>query len=137
MNDSDDITGKRVLVIEDDAEFLDLICDLLDDMGVRTVVARDGREGLRTFDSDPCDAVITDIQMPDVQGNEVVRALRGHDESLPIIAISGGGRARNMEFLGAAGDQGADHIVEKPFDVDEFCGLVRRVLSRGTAPPGR
>ncbi|MCH8237326.1 MAG: response regulator [Proteobacteria bacterium] len=79
--------------------------------------------------TDPFDLVITDIIMPEKEGVETIVELKQLHPSLKIIAISGGGRTRNMDFLKLAKQFGADSILAKPFSEDELMEHVNACLS--------
>src|SRR3546814_19944010 len=76
--------------------------------------APDGKLGLAAFKAGPCDLVIVDILMPEKEGIETIREMRQLDATLPIIAISGGGKAMNVDFLTAAKAFGATATLAKP-----------------------
>jgi YesN/AraC family two-component response regulator len=92
--------------------------------GYAVQTAPNGRVGTRLFaDAEP-DLVITDIIMPEQEGIETIMRLRGLRPDKPIIAISGGGRVRNADFLQMAACLGASAVLAKPFDGND---LIRKV----------
>src|SRR5229473_3264231 len=107
---------KKVLVIDDDALVRDTIVRILERKGHTVLVAADGVRGLRMFDREQPDLVITDIIMPEKEGLETIREIRSERPDARIIAISGGARIGNMDFLDVAGKLGASEIIPKPFD---------------------
>jgi len=89
---------------------------ILQNLGLDVVEATDGREGEEVFDSHPdVGVVITDIIMPRQEGIETIANMRRKRPSTKIIAISGGGRIRSLDFLEIAKKAGADAILAKPF----------------------
>src|SRR6201991_3986580 len=94
-------------------------------------VAADGTTALRLAAARPPDLVVLDLGLPDIEGNEVIRGLRGWT-AIPIIVLSG--RADSADKV-AALDAGADDYVTKPFGVDELLARIRAVTRRmgGTA----
>jgi len=122
----------RVLVIDDDEMQRTLIKRMLTSVGLKVDEAADGEEGLRIFTQNPPDLVLTDINMPGVDGHEVISAIRAHQGDVPIIAISGGGpSAEKDELLLRAANLGAREIIMKPFDFHQLQGAVVRALSAG------
>ena len=81
----------RVLVIDDDEEYRTLVRHMLVGEGHQVDEALDGAEGLRLFGKSPPDLVLTDINMPGLDGHEVITAIRVLHPEVPIIAVSGGG----------------------------------------------
>lgn len=73
--------------------------------------------------------VISDIVMPDMEGIETIRLLRGEAPTMPIIAISGGG---NPLYLTAATVLGATASLDKPFAADDLTTLVTKLLAGAT-----
>ena len=87
--------------------------------------------GLRLYEQDASDLIITDIIMPEREGVETIIALRRADPELPIIAISGGGRLAATDFLSMAKKLGARHTLSKPFGRDQLLEAVSECPSSG------
>ena len=119
---------KKILVIDDDSLVRDTIVRILERKGYMVLVAADGVRGLRMFHTEQPDLVITDIIMPEKEGLETIREIRGNRPDAKIIAISGGARIGNMDFLRMAGELGASEIMPKPFDPADLVSLVSRCL---------
>ena len=132
MNDKiEESKAPVVLVIDDEDGMRQMLCQALEDEGFEVMAASDGQAGLMFMETKPADVVITDIIMPGLGGNEAIFTFRREFPDARIIAMSGGGRKGEMSFLKIAEKQGADGIIAKPFDLDEFVDLVRDVLARG------
>ncbi len=132
MNDQNgESKAPVVLVIDDEGGMRKVLCQMLEDEGFEVLTASDGVAGLMLMETNPADVVITDIIMPGLGGNEAIFTLRREFPDARIIAMSGGGRKGEMSFLKMAEKQGADGIIEKPFDLDALLELVRDVLARG------
>lgn len=118
----------RVLVIEDDSAVRDLVVRMLSRVGHEVEAAPEGRDGLRMFEEAPSDLVITDINMPGMDGIEVIAAFRKFKADVPIIAISGGGLMPKELLLSNAAALGAVEVVSKPFEISQLIGAVDRAL---------
>jgi DNA-binding NtrC family response regulator len=118
----------KILVIDDDAMVRETIVRILGRKGHGVVFAGDGRRGLELFQSERPDLVITDIIMPEREGIETIRAIHKISPGAKIIAISGGGRVGNVDFLTLASKLGAREIIAKPFDAVELTSSVSRCL---------
>lgn len=118
----------KILVIDDDSAVREVIVMALQDAGYTIDEASDGREGVSRFKASRPDLVITDIIMPDKEGIEVIRDLKALAPDVRIIAMSGGGRTGNMDFLNIATEFGATHILPKPFRLQEMLKVVTQVL---------
>ncbi len=118
----------RVLVIDDDEITRTLVTRMLTGEGHQVEEAVDGAEGLRLFGKRPPDVVLTDINMPGLDGHEVIAAIRVLHTDVPIIAISGGGAIAKDELLLKASALGAVEIIMKPFEFRQLVGAVERAL---------
>lgn len=120
---------KRILVIDDDAQFRHMLCLMLQQAGYEVLPAADGEEGIRVFRRELIDLVITDIFMPEKEGLETIRELRKEFPDVKIIAISGGSRkVEEFSTLPYAKKFGAVETLAKPFRRDDLLGLIREVL---------
>jgi two-component system, chemotaxis family, chemotaxis protein CheY len=117
----------RVLVIDDDVAVRQTIALLLDDAGIDVIQAADGKEGLSLLPCSQPDLIVTDIIMPEKEGIETIMEIRKLDRDIPIIAISGGGRIGNADFLEIASRLGASVTLPKPFDPETLVDLVRKL----------
>lgn len=118
-----------ILVIDDEPLVRRTVRMTLERAGHTVIEANNGREGEQKFAMQPVDLVITDILMPDQEGIETIRHLRRNNPGLKILAMSGGGRTGNQEFLAIAQKFGAAATIPKPFNsaqliqvVDQLCG---------------
>jgi CheY-like chemotaxis protein len=118
----------KVLVIDDDGLVRDTIVRILARKGYDVIVATDGRRGVQMFCRERPDLVITDIIMPEKEGLETIREIRAVCSDAKIIAISGGARIGNMDFLEMAGKLGASEIIPKPFGPSELLSVVSRCI---------
>ena len=92
------------------------------------VEAEDGAAALALFRVQPFNLVITDIIMPEMEGIEIITTMKREQPNIRILAMSGGGRARVMDFLAVAGKAGADATLEKPFRKSELLDRVAGLL---------
>ena len=118
----------RVLVIDDDEEIRTIVEHMLVGAGHQVEAALDGAEGLRLFGKRPPDLVLTDINMPGLDGHDVIAAIRVLHPEVPIIAVSGGGAISPDELLLKASALGAVEIIMKPFEFRQLVGAVERAL---------
>jgi two-component system KDP operon response regulator KdpE len=116
----------RVLVVDDEPQILRALRINLRARRYDVEVAGDGAAALRLAASHRPDIVVLDLGLPDMDGVQVIRGLRGWT-NVPIIVLSG--RAGSQDKV-AALDAGADDYVTKPFGVDELLARVRAVTRR-------
>lgn len=119
----------RILVIDDDAQFRSMIRTLLERQGYVVVEASDGEEGIKLFEGQGADLIITDIVMPNKEGLETIMELRRKVPRPKIIAVSGGGRIGPESYLHLAEKFGAVKVFSKPFDLKAFLQAVQEALS--------
>jgi two-component system KDP operon response regulator KdpE len=121
----------KLLVIDDEARFLRAIAISLRARGYDVETAATGEDGLAVAARAHPDAVVLDLGLPDLDGLDVLRALRGWT-SVPVIVLS----ARHEEQAKVeALDIGADDYVTKPFGMDELLARLRATLRRSV--PGQ
>lgn len=123
----------KVLLIDDDKLMADTTARMLAQFGHSVVHAADGVKGVEAFSSMQPDLVITDIVMPGQDGIETIIQLRARTPTIPILAISGGGRTGNAVFLVAAKEAGAHEVLAKPFRLDALLAAVDRCLDMAKA----
>jgi DNA-binding NtrC family response regulator len=124
----------RILVVDDDAALLKSISRYLRTLGHEVAEAADGRKAVTALRAGPVDVVLTDINMPEMDGIELLAAVRAEDARVPVIAISGGGIIPKELLLGGAGMLGAFSTLPKPLELDQLKAVVEGALearSRG------
>jgi DNA-binding response OmpR family regulator len=118
----------RILIIDDDHAVRLTVQVILEDAGHEVICASDGEQGLRAFASDSPQLIITDIIMPNKEGTEMIMQIRAQDATIPIIAMSGGGRAGNADSLKMAARLGANEVLAKPFERQDLTAAVNHLL---------
>ena len=117
----------RVLLIDDDPALLDALCMGFEDAGHEVLCARDGREGLRRIADDRPEVVVSDVNMPGVDGFVLCRRLRAEGNQVPIILLT----SRDGEIDEALGlELGADDYVSKPFSTRVLLARVGALIRR-------
>ena len=116
-----------VLVVDDDPDILEAVCDILEGEGYRVARARNGREALVRVDEERPLLILLDLMMPVMDGLAFAQALhrRDGDHEIPIVVISADGDPQKAAALGARG------FLAKPFDID---ALLAEVASLAPAP---
>ena len=120
------MSGERVLVVDDEPQFLRALTTSLRAAGYEVSTATTGAEALTSIGLGPPDGVILDLVLPDTTGTEVCRELRTWSE-VPVIVVSANGE--EAEKI-AALDAGADDYVTKPFAIGELLARLRAALRR-------
>ena len=118
--------GKKVLVVEDHHDTSFMLCRLLKMEGYEVEHAIDGVVGYSTATAGHPDLIITDIQMPRMNGIEMIRRIREASDmkQTPIIVMSAYGK----RVIDDAMEAGADDFVEKPIDFDKFLSAIKAKL---------
>ncbi|MDJ1157323.1 response regulator [Chelatococcus sp. SYSU_G07232] len=117
-------TATRVLVVDDEPQIQRFLKPSLTAAGYEVAAAADGREALRLIATTAPDVVVLDLGLPDMDGKEVIAAVREWSQ-VPIIVLSA--RDREAEKI-AALDLGADDYVNKPFGIGELMARLRAAL---------
>lgn len=124
---------SRILVVDDDPRILKTLEVNLRARGFEVSLAHSGEEALQVAARHHPDAVVLDLGLPEMDGLDVVRGLRGWS-TVPIIILSGRGTENaKVEAL----DLGADDYLTKPFGMDELFARLRAALRRAVVPEGK
>jgi two-component system, chemotaxis family, chemotaxis protein CheY len=122
--------AKKILIAEDSATMRSLIVSTIAALGEFTIVeAANGFEALRILPREKVDLVITDINMPDINGLELVSFIKNNPlyRTTPLLIISTEGSDRDRE---KGLSLGADAYLVKPFDPRQLQELIRRYLAK-------
>ncbi len=118
--------NPTILVIEDDRAIRNLITTTLETQKYQFHTADTGNAGILSVLSNPPDIIILDLGLPDMDGNEVIKKIRGWSE-IPIIIVSA--RSDDKDKIQAL-DAGADDYLTKPFSTEELLARLRVTLRR-------
>lgn len=124
----------RLLVVEDDPDLSEQLVDALRDAGYAVDLTGDGEEAQFLGDTEPYDAVVLDLGLPNVDGMTVLERWRDNGRVMPVLILT----ARDRWSDKVAGfDAGADDYLAKPFRVEELLARLRAVIRRsgGHASP--
>jgi len=117
---------KKILVVEDNADTLELMTALLQLEGYAVVTAENGRDGIEVARAERPDLIITDINMPFLSGTDMIKLLRANSEfeNTPILAVTAYGKN------GAEGARqaGANEVLAKPVEYDLFRDHIRALV---------
>ena len=118
---------KTVLVIEDNKDNMELITFILENNGYKTIKAETGQQGLDIAREARPEFIILDIQLPDIDGLEVVQKLRSSeiDGTIPIIAMTSFAMVGDREKMMAAGCNG---YIEKPISPEKVMNQIRDII---------
>ncbi len=117
---------KKILVVDDEKQIVDIVKAYLEREGYRVIVAYDGKAAIDFARRDRPDLIVLDLMLPEISGWDVCRTLR-NNSGVPIIMLT----ARDETTDKIVGlELGADDYVTKPFDPKELVSRVRAVLRR-------
>ena len=121
-----EVPGKRILLVEDEQPLRSCLRMMLELEGHQVSEASNGAEALKIFNPDEFDLVITDYEMPVMQGNQLAIRIKRLAPSLPILMVTGSGQARRDAT------NPVDLVMSKPFTMTDLRLVVGELL-----PPGR
>jgi len=118
---------RRILVVDDQQEILELTVTVLAGAGYRAETSGSGREALRRLADEPFDLVLLDINMPEMDGWETLRLLRADEQlsAVQVVMFSVKGEVSDKVH---SLQEGASGYITKPFVIDELIARVERVL---------
>lgn len=120
---------KKILIIEDDAEMIDLIKLILENEGYDAIGVMGGKQGLERMYKENPDLVLLDIMMPEIDGWEVFHKMKSDEKlkSIPVIIVTA--RSENIEKIIGLHVAKVDDYITKPFGIKDITSSIKRVLS--------
>ena len=115
----------RLLVVDDEKNLREGLAEHLRDTGYEVVCAGNGEEGWKLFNNGDIDLVITDLKMPGISGDELMKRILARSPGFPVIILTGHG---TIDIAVAAMHQGAWDFLSKPVDLDHLSLKVQRAL---------
>lgn len=126
------MAGPLILVVDDEKDIVEIICDLFAGEGYRTCTAYDGQQALQAIAREKPDAVILDIKMPVLDGLEVIRRIRAEPSlaSLPVVVLTA------TQVIQELQDRFRElHVttwISKPFEPEDLLTAVKRALKKAS-----
>lgn len=120
---------KKVLIVDDEPEVVELISIVLDRDDLQLLEAYDGDEALEIVRAERPDLMLTDLMMPGLDGTELCRRVKADPASSAMMIVTMSARRELY-----AEDCGADEFIRKPFDITDVVATVDRLLSAQTRP---
>ena len=117
----------KILIVDDEGSYRQLLTLVFEEQGNTVRTAMNGRQALELLAADPSDIIISDVKMPDMDGIEMLRAVR---ETLPDLGVILMTAFASVETAREAFKLGADDFIQKPFDVEELKLIVRKTLEK-------
>ena len=121
--------SNKILIIDDDELVRSMMANFLKKNGYAVAQASNGNEGIEIAKKNIPDIVITDMLMPEKEGIETIVDLKKYNTDIKIIAISSGGKTKNMSFLDIAKNVGAQATIEKPFKPQDLIETIKEVIT--------
>jgi len=129
MTDSHSPASKKtIMVVDDDPEIVTLVRVILEQKKFNVLCAYDGPQALADLEKQKPDLILLDIMMPEMDGFEVLRRLKGAPEtsSIPVILLSA---LNQLKDISKGYEMGADHYITKPFTVAHLMAVIDHLLS--------
>ena len=117
----------NILIVDDEQSYRQLLTLVFQSEGNTIRTAMNGRQALEQLESEPADIIISDVKMPDMDGIEMLRAVRETQPDLGVILMTA---FASVETAREAFKLGADDFIQKPFDVEELKLIVRKTLEK-------
>jgi two-component system response regulator PilR (NtrC family) len=117
----------NILIVDDEQSYRQLLSLVFQEEGHELRTAMNGRQALEELQKEPADVIVSDVKMPDMDGIELLRAVR---ETLPDIGVILMTAFASVDTAREAFKLGADDFIQKPFDVEELKLIVRKTLEK-------
>lgn len=130
VNDSPSVNSKnrqyKALVADDNALIREMISDFLKSIDIKTVIAKNGKEALKIYKSQKFDLIITDIEMPEMDGISLLKEIRESDKIVPVLILSSRGEDNDITLAFKSGANG--YFVKKFFSRENFIKKVKTLI---------
>ncbi len=117
----------NILIVDDEQSYRQLLSLVFESDGNNIRTAMNGRQALEQLQAEPADVIVSDVKMPDMDGIEMLRAVR---ETLPDVGVVLMTAFASVETAREAFKLGADDFIQKPFDVEELKLIVKKTLEK-------
>ncbi len=124
-------SGKKVLIVDDELDTLELIKLVLESGGFKTILATNGMEALEKVKESKPDLILLDIMMPDMDGWEVFRKIKENNSKIPVAILTA--KAQNIDRLLGLHVLKADDYITKPFGKNELIDKVKKLTGMDLA----
>lgn len=122
-----------ILVVEDDADLRAALCDTLSLAGYKVETVSDGLSALEVLQRKPIDMVITDIQMPEMDGHELLKKIKSQWQDIPVMLMTAYG---SIQMAVEAMRDGAVDYLSKPFEAEVLVAMVNQHVNEPTTDVG-
>ena len=118
---------EKILIVEDESTTRALLVAELEKVGYQMFHSKDGEEAFQVIKAVRPDLIISDIVMPEMDGNQLIRRVRasGFGKNIPVIVLTSHGQMQDYFEL-----MGVDDFITKPFDLQDLIARVDRVLNK-------
>jgi len=118
--------SRRILVVDDDGDIRKVIANLLRFMGFDVALAGNGIEALAVFVENSFDLVVTDLQMPAMDGSQLAQLVKERSPNTPVIMLTGSDRETVWKKVKTGS---VDSVIFKPFKLKDFQSTVQGTLA--------
>lgn len=118
--------GMKFLILDDEETITQLISQFLSELHALCDIAYDGKQGFEKNMQTRYDFIITDINMPNMNGIEFIKAIRQIDPVIPILIVSG---IPQHEIIKEAVESGANGFLKKPFEYQEMIDVIQKIMN--------
>lgn len=127
MNNDENLSLTKILVVDDEENIRNLLCETLRLVGFKPTPVRNGNEAISLIRKDNFDLVLLDVNMPFLDGFQTLERIRLSSKSIPVIMLSA--RTDKEDVIAGLRD-GADDYIAKPFNIEEVITRIQTVLRR-------
>lgn len=120
------LEGKSILVVDDEPDLREILCDEFALVGAKVAEAPNGREALKRAEENSFDVIVSDLRMPGGDGVALTQALKSRESSSPLIVLMTGFADLTAE---EAFEMGAEGFLTKPFHLESIRGSLERLLT--------
>ena len=120
-------TIERILLVDDEKEFVDTVSERLRTRGIITSVAYNGKDALGIVENSPYEVIVLDLKMPGMNGMEILREIKQTHSEIEVIMLTGHGSAKEETL---ARELGVFEYLTKPQNIDLLAKTIRRAYDK-------
>lgn len=127
MTNTENLAQSKILVVDDEENIRNLLCETLRLVGFKPTAAKNGNEAISWVRKEKFDIILLDVNMPFLNGFQTLERIRQSSKSMPVIMLSA--RSDKEDVIAGLRD-GADDYIAKPFNIEEVITRIQTVLRR-------
>jgi DNA-binding NtrC family response regulator len=119
--------GEKILLVDDEKDFIEALGERMENRGMNVSTTTSAKDALKRVEEEPYDAIILDLQMPEMDGIETLKAIKKKNPDMQVILLTGHATVeKGIEAM----KLGAMDLIEKPADIDAIAEKIKKAQAK-------